>query len=128
MPLQPPVLKGHFFCVARVAAHSRFHCTIFPLSIKAIIYFNCCCIKQCITVKYACRDELLVALISSDQCYFLYSTQYSYMYVYNDTYDFIVLLNCFVTLKYMEIMRGHFVFYYHHFFIFLLPLATTRSR
>ena len=23
---QPPALKGHFFCVAMVAAHSRFYC------------------------------------------------------------------------------------------------------
>ena len=26
-PVQPPALKGHFCCVTRVAAHSRFYCS-----------------------------------------------------------------------------------------------------
>ena len=29
---QPSVLKGHFFCVTRVAAHSRFYCSPFSKS------------------------------------------------------------------------------------------------
>ena len=32
---QPPVLKGHVSCVARVAAHSRFYCTT-----EYFIYFE----------------------------------------------------------------------------------------
>ena len=36
---QPPVLKGHFSCVARVAAHSRFYCISMLFQCWSIIQF-----------------------------------------------------------------------------------------